>query len=118
MINKQSDYLNKKDIIFLILFGLFLISIVYLSDFYKKHQLRSYKKTKGIITSKYKGGYRTRFYINVKYKIEGKYYENDGTSGFQINDCIDRLNVGDTVLIKYSITNPETVSIIDCEHEQ
>lgn len=97
--------LKEKICIFLVLLG--MSSVIYFIatglteereqeiEFVKK----DFSMTRGIITKKsvYKG-----HHIRVKYKVEGKLYEE--SDGFNINDKVEE---GDSVYVKYSKSRPE-----------
>ena len=97
--------LKEKIYIFLILLG--MLSIIYFiaTSLTEKREQEieflktDYAMTRGIITKKsvYKG-----HHIRVKYKVEGKLYEE--SDGFNINDKVEE---GDSVYVKYSKTKPE-----------
>lgn len=85
----------------LLMFALYLL-VMYLTGVRDKEVLlinENYSLTKGVVIDKsvYKG-----HSIKVKYEVNNKFY-----IGSDAIDATNKIDVGDTIDIKYSITKPE-----------
>lgn len=104
-IKPPKSSLKEKIYIFLIILGMSSIVYFIATGLTEKREEEieflktNYSITRGIITKKstYKG-----HHIRVKYKVEGKLYEE--SDGFNI---IDKVEEGDSVYVKYSKSMPE-----------
>jgi hypothetical protein len=95
---------NKKHIIILSGFVLCLMLGLYFQN-RRENKLKESIETYGIVT--YRNKYLTKgFGANVKYSVKGIEYDR----GIRC-DCRD-LDIGDTILIKYSVEDPKTVALV------
>ena len=95
--------------LFAFLFVIYLV--IYFQEYQKSKLLLDFKTTKGIIVSK-STGYRGSSSIHIEYKINDVLYKSNGV---QIDDCSSKFEKGEWVTIKYSLKDPQIVSILDCE---
>lgn len=95
---------KKKIIAVLVLFGLAFIGAIYF-QLKREEKLKRTQDSIAIIMNKGKtvrGGVTVYFEVNSK-KIEAKIWGGD----------YDFLNIGDTILIKYAVEDPELVQVVD-----
>jgi len=98
-----------KDLIHLILFVTILFGGVFIRDLYYKSKLEENKNTIAIIDKKskeYLGNYRLYF----KYRVFKRNIISDDISEQKF---FNQLNIGDTILIKYSIEDPSISKVVD-----
>ncbi|MES2798608.1 MAG: hypothetical protein V4638_01210 [Bacteroidota bacterium] len=106
---------KKSDILWLILFVVVLVGIAYTLEFRRSKLLEKFDTTSAMVTSISPGGYKSQVKIYVTYKINGRKYESDCSGHLGWKKCFDNLTIGATIRIKYSLKDPEVVSILDCD---
>jgi len=98
-----------KDLIHLILFATILFGGVYTRDLYYKYKLEENKNTIAII-KKSSRAYLGNYTLSYEYKILDININSDGVV---CRNIFDKINIGDTVLIKYSVDDHSISEIID-----
>jgi hypothetical protein len=100
----------KKDILYLILFTLVLIIIALLLKTEERKKITNFRYISAIVSEKskvYLGGYNVLFNYNVKNEPFSS--ENSVKS-----EDFNKLEIGDTILIKYSNDDNSVAEIIHC----
>lgn len=105
---------NKKG--FIIVIGLFAVLGIFLffRDKSREDALKNTNKTWAIITQKVfctsKGGCS----IEYKFRDRGNKWVNSVYGGSMIQECHKKLKEGDTIFIRYSISDPEITELVHC----
>lgn len=80
---------------------------------YKENVLVNSDYTFAIITQKLECGARAGCTIQYKFLADKEYIESTYT-GKQLQECHKNLKVGDTVYIKYAVSDPKITEMIHC----
>ncbi|MBC9813651.1 hypothetical protein H9Y05_14340 [Crocinitomicaceae bacterium CZZ-1] len=104
--------MGKKDILHIVLFTLILCGIIFFLNYRKTKLLEDSNNTAFAIVKDKSSGYLSNNLIYIEYKKDGKIFESEG---IQMDSCFNKLRIGDTVLIKYSLKDPKVVAIVDCD---
>lgn len=114
MENTFQNKVKENRITFLVILAIFIVgTIIKLSiDHYKDSSLEESKETWAIITQEIQCGkgclVRYKFLNDKNQFIHSKY------GGSVLQECNKTLKVGDTILIRYSLSNPEITELVHC----
>jgi len=104
--------MKRKHIVFLVLFFCISMIAVFFRDHYRHTALKNYKKTYAIITKIGFGGKgpgNAKFvFLNDKNKLVKTHYSSN------LSECSNNLQTGDTIYIRYSLTDNSVAEIIHC----
>lgn len=109
-INERDLKNSKKSYILMGSLCVLLVGFVYYREYKRAHELLNCNYTWAVIVSK-KSGKSVGQKFKVKYLSDKKVYYSEFTSS---NGCYGVRKIGDTIIIKYSLTNLETVDVVDC----
>jgi hypothetical protein len=101
--------MNRRDTILLILTMLSLFSYVIYKEIQRDRELELFHYSWAIIINE--SNSRNGRYFYVKYYKNGKKIES---SKVPVEGCDHEKKIGDTVIIKHSSINPETVQLKEC----
>ena len=114
------DSIFKKEVLIpLMSLGVFLLAVIlfkcYESDSRERY-LKNYAYNYAIVRNKssFSNGGR---WLYLNHKVKGMEYRADGISARSVDlkiNCFNKLEIGDTVFIKYAIENPDIVMIETC----
>jgi hypothetical protein len=100
--NQKYDF---KSLVLLIFVILIIFTIAYNNQMQEKELLKNYGFSKAIVIN---SSYRN---VYVKFTLNNKIIMSRGTGHYKFHYHLDR---GDTILIKYSVEQPEIVEIDEC----
>ena len=105
------NFQPKRDLLAIALFVGILVSYVFLNKSCEKELLEDSSEIHGVIVDK-TGGFKRHELIYVSYFINGEKFVSKGIKN---RECYASFNIGDTVLVKYSIESPRIARIVNCE---